>query len=41
MLRVGMLGEAVKNPEMAQRYATSAKTYSFQKFLKNTFSHVS
>ena len=40
---VGMLGEAVKNPEMAQRYVnqhththtthTSAKTYSFQKFL--------
>ena len=49
LLHVGMLGEAVKNPEMAQRYTsththtthTSAKTYYFQKFLKNTFSHVS
>ena len=40
MFILGMLGEAVKNPEMAQRYVnthththTSAKTYSFQKFL--------
>ena len=45
---LGMLGEAVKNPEMAQRYVNThthntheCKNIFFSKILKNTFSHVS